>query len=160
MCSVAQKVLVPLDGSPLSATVLAWVRSFAALVPTDLYLLQVVAPPVSYSTDAFGAVQVPGPADVQRWQDEARQALEAVDPGPARSVSRLVRVGSPAEEIVQAAAELGADLIAMSTHGRTGLARLALGSVTEQVVRRAARPVVVLRPSEAGLAAESGSGPR
>jgi universal stress protein A len=57
----------------------------------------------------------------------------------------LVRHGLPGEEIVETARELPADLIVISTHGRTGLAHVVIGSVAEQVVRHAPCPVLVLR---------------
>lgn len=56
-----------------------------------------------------------------------------------------VRLGSPAAEIVDLAAEIGAQLIVMPSHGRTGLARFAIGSVAEKVVRLSRCPVLVLR---------------
>ena len=59
-----------------------------------------------------------------------------------------VRVGTPATEIVAAADDLKADLLCISTHGRTGLAHLLLGSVAERIIRHAppACPVLVVRP--------------
>jgi universal stress protein A len=60
----------------------------------------------------------------------------------------LVRVGSPAREIVEIARNLPADLIVISTHGRTGLKHVFLGSVTEHVVQRAPCPVFVVRERE------------
>jgi nucleotide-binding universal stress UspA family protein len=53
--------------------------------------------------------------------------------------------GPPAEIIVQRARELGAELIALTTHGRTGLGRVVLGSVAESVLRRAPCPLLLLR---------------
>ena len=57
----------------------------------------------------------------------------------------IVRVGSPAREIVQTALVLNSELIVMTTHGHTGLKHLALGSTAERVVRHAACPVLLLR---------------
>ncbi len=59
----------------------------------------------------------------------------------------IVRTGNPAAEIVKAAEELEVDLIVMATHGRKGEKYEKLGSVTEQVVREASRPVLTIRPS-------------
>ncbi len=59
-------------------------------------------------------------------------------------------VGSPAEEIIKAADEINAGIIAMSTHGRSGLSRWAFGSVTDKILRGASVPVLVVRaPTEA-----------
>jgi nucleotide-binding universal stress UspA family protein len=57
-------------------------------------------------------------------------------------------VGSPTLEIVEMARSLPADLIVISTHGRTGLKHVVLGSVAEHVVRRAPCPVLVVREEE------------
>jgi nucleotide-binding universal stress UspA family protein len=64
--------------------------------------------------------------------------------GSAR-VETLVGQGAPAAEILRIAAEQQASLIVIATHGRTGLKRLALGSVAEQVIREAPCPVLVVR---------------
>ena len=63
-----------------------------------------------------------------------------------------MRSGAPAQEIVAAAREAGADLIAMSTHGRGGLGRLIFGSVAEAVLREAEIPVLLMRTTEAEVA--------
>jgi nucleotide-binding universal stress UspA family protein len=70
--------------------------------------------------------------------------------GPPRFV-RLVshfRLGSPAEQLVQLAADLDADLLVVGTHGRRGVQRLLLGSVAERVIRLAHCPVLVVRPKD------------
>ena len=63
------------------------------------------------------------------------------------TVNILVNTGDAAEEILKTANEIGADMIAMSTHGRSGLSRFAHGSVTDKVLRRAVIPVLVVRTS-------------
>jgi nucleotide-binding universal stress UspA family protein len=66
-------------------------------------------------------------------------------PDPRISVEHRLREGDPVAEILAVAQESSADLIVMGTHGRTGLARLLMGSVAEQVVRRAACPVLTVK---------------
>ncbi|HET9620815.1 MAG TPA: universal stress protein [Kofleriaceae bacterium] len=89
-----------------------------------------------------------------RYADEVRAAMLA-DIGSALQASPVAselhffvhaRIGKPADEILQLAREIGADLILVGTHGRTGLAQLVLGSVAERVVREAECPVLVARP--------------
>jgi nucleotide-binding universal stress UspA family protein len=63
-----------------------------------------------------------------------------------------VRRGEPVEEIVRGAREVGADLIAMTTHGRSGFGRLLFGSVAEAVLREAELPVFLMRMTEAQAA--------
>ena len=62
------------------------------------------------------------------------------------SVTSLVRFGDPAEEITELARSANVDIVAMATHGQTGLRHLLLGSVAERVVRTAPCPVLTLRP--------------
>jgi nucleotide-binding universal stress UspA family protein len=90
----------------------------------------------------FGAVP---PADLPT-RDEVLAKLEAFEPpDEAINVEHVVADGSPAEEIVRVARERHSDLIVMGTHGRTGLSRLLLGSVAEEVMRRAPCPVLTLK---------------
>jgi nucleotide-binding universal stress UspA family protein len=62
------------------------------------------------------------------------------------SVGVLVRFGNPADEIVNAVEQKAIDMVAMATHGRTGLRQFVLGSVAEQVLRRLTIPVLLARP--------------
>jgi len=150
---MAHRVLVPLDGSALSETVLPWIREHVSTTPTDLYLLRVLPSSATHGPSAFAGVEPAPSANIARERARAQAYLDSVEAGQAQTIQRLVRTGDAGDEIVAVAAEVGADLIAMSTHGRTGLARLVLGSVTEHVVRGAGRPVTVLRPGEAALQA-------
>jgi nucleotide-binding universal stress UspA family protein len=70
-------------------------------------------------------------------------------------VRTQVRRGQPSEEIVLAAREIGADLIAMTTHGRSGLGRLLFGSVAEAVLRESRLPVFLMRVTETEVAARA-----
>jgi len=123
-------LLVPIDFSPLSNRAL---RQAMAMVPTGgrLHLLHVLDPGRS-------------PAE-----DEAARSLQAAIPGDADD--RLVRVTTEvvtaediASGVAQAAARIGADAICMSTHGRTGLAKMLLGSQAEAVLRRVSIPVMLV----------------
>jgi nucleotide-binding universal stress UspA family protein len=66
------------------------------------------------------------------------------------AVDRVVRFGEPAEEILREAEAFGADLIAVTTAGRSGISRVALGSVAEAVFRKAAVAVVLFHPGRRG----------
>lgn len=142
---MAERILVPLDGSKHSETVLTWVRKFAAQAPVELLLVQVLQPVVAYAVGTMGT-EPPMVIDPQAERAQAQAYLERIDGGKANVVARLVRDGIPSDEILAVVAEQHVDLIAMSTHGRTGLGHLLLGSVTEDVIRRAGIPVLVLRP--------------
>jgi nucleotide-binding universal stress UspA family protein len=87
----------------------------------------------------------PRPAEWGRDQLEQQlrhRVVPGVEPAPQY---RLEFSDSASDEILQVADEIGADLIVLGTHGRTGLGRLLMGSVAEQVVRRARCPVLTVR---------------
>jgi nucleotide-binding universal stress UspA family protein len=84
--------------------------------------------------------------DTEQYQEELRARLERLKGlgGHVRVETRLVE-GDPVTEILRLSQEAGTDLIIMGTHGRTGLGRLLMGSVAEQVVRQAACPVLTMK---------------
>jgi len=133
------RVLVPLDGSPLSEAILPLVRGLDAAAVT---LVQVV--PAETLPDGTRPRLA---ADL--YLVEAAERLRAAGLPAARP---QVRVGKPADEVLKAAAEVGADLIALTTHGRSGFDRFLVGSVAERVVRASPIPVLALRASEPAAA--------
>ncbi len=66
----------------------------------------------------------------------------------AVTIKTMVAAGNAADEILKAANDIKADLIAMSTHGRSGLRRLAFGSITEKVIRGSTVPMLLVRAPE------------
>jgi nucleotide-binding universal stress UspA family protein len=89
-------------------------------------------------------------AFVERLESDGRTAIEAVEAvaGEEDRVETALVRGSPAEAILEYGTENGVDLIAMGTHGRTGLERYVAGSVTERVLRLAEVPVLTVRATE------------
>jgi len=89
-------------------------------------------------------------------EDEARQVEAvhrqlldiAVGLDTAKRTEFSVRVGRPWHEVVGAVGELGIDLLVLTTHGRTGLRHMLMGSVAEKIVRHTHCPVLVVRPEE------------
>jgi nucleotide-binding universal stress UspA family protein len=107
-----------------------------------LVVLHVQPPPVG----VYAMEPAFFPPEGQR--EEVLNELHGVRPGdPAVRVQHRLVEGDPADEILEVAKESGADLIVLGTHGRRGLGRLLLGSVAEQVVRKAPCPVVTVKPS-------------
>jgi nucleotide-binding universal stress UspA family protein len=101
--------------------------------------------------------------DVEGRQRDAEEylaplAVELRNKGLRATIQ--VRRGEPDEEIVRVAKETGADLIAMSTHGRSGLGRLLFGSVAEAVLRHADVPVFLLRATEGQVATRTAASRR
>lgn len=86
----------------------------------------------------------PEPVDIREQLQKELAALQPSEPGI--QIDRHVREGDPGREILSLAQEIHADLIVMGTHGRTGLGRLLVGSVAEQVLRKAVCPVLTVKP--------------
>ncbi len=136
-----QKILVPVDFSDCSKKALQYAIPFAKQFGAELILLHVVEP--------YPIVPEMASYDFQTIYD-GRQELEAIQKTIDETVSSSISVrrGTPHLEITDAARELRADLIIISTHGRKGLTRRVFGSTTEKVVRYAPCPVLIVRECE------------
>jgi nucleotide-binding universal stress UspA family protein len=141
-----KRVLIPLDGSPVAEGVLPFVSQIAGPLDMEVILLRVLEPIVPVVVEGTRRVDV---EDVEGRIAEAEAYLRPLAASlAARGVrtQTAVRRGSPvADQINTAAKSAGADLIAMTTHGREGLTRLVFGSVAEAVVRHAEVPVFLMR---------------
>jgi len=140
-------VLVPIDFSDCSRKALRYAIPFAREHGAAITLLYVV--PAGSSLGEYGGLEYAAVQDDLR-DSGGKQLVElaTTEVGKTVPVDTQVRTGSPTREILQAARELPADLIVVSTHGRTGLQHVFLGSVAEHVVRRAPCPVLVVRERE------------
>lgn len=140
-------LLVPTDFSEYSQAGFECALSLAQSLGAPLTVLHVVAPPPALAPVpglAAGPVLIPERTREDLLSRLDRFAEPAVGAGVA--VRRTLREGDPASLILEVAEEVGADLIVMGTHGRAGLERLILGSVTDRVLRRAPCPVVAVPP--------------
>ena len=150
-----RRALVPLDGSTVAEAILPFVLEIAGPLDMDVVLLRVLEP--IPPTVLEGARHVAfEDVEGRRAQAEAYLAPIAQDLR-SRGVraETAVRRGEPAAEIVEGAREAGADLIAMTTHGRSGLRRLVFGSVAEAVLRAANVPVFLMRQTDRQVAART-----
>ena len=133
------RILVPLDGSPLAESVLPQVVELANLRKAEVVLVRVaLAHTFPGANPADG--QVRAVESAQRYLNKIQADLAA----QGIAVQSVVRYGHAAEEILDHAGTGAIDLIAMSTHGRSGIRRWVLGSVAETVARRAPVPVMLL----------------
>jgi nucleotide-binding universal stress UspA family protein len=140
-----RRVLVALDGSSLAEAVLPFVSKLARPLHLEIVLLR--ATPVIVPTVVEGTRRVVT-GDGERLTLEAGEYLRGVaERLSAEGFKTLtaVRTGEAATEILAGAHECQADLVAMTTHGRSGLGRLFFGSVAEAVLRRAEVPVFLVR---------------
>ncbi|MCU0784207.1 MAG: universal stress protein [Verrucomicrobia bacterium] len=141
-----RRILVPLDFSGKSRQALDFAVPLAKQYGGKVFLLHVVEPPYvyPYHPGEIGVAAVdPRPIAEASKKKLSALARELVPPDVLGKT--MVRTGRAYLEIVDAADELGADLIALSTHGHTGLKHVLLGSTAEHVVRHARRPVLTVR---------------
>ena len=138
-------ILVPLDGSVLAEAALQPALDLARDYHAKLVLVRAAEAhtlPMSDPTDA----QVEAVRTAEGYLAGARERLGRAG---LADVETAVWYGPPAEAIVEAARYRGADLIVMSSHGRSGLERLVLGSVAETVLRSTETPTLLIRPGAA-----------
>ena len=147
-----KRIVVPLDASPVAESVLPVVADLARAGGGSIRLLRVEPLPDS-CVDADGRVVAYADQEMARLEAEGLDYLKTV---AARlggiPIESCVRFGDPLTEILKEADAFDADLIAVTTAGRSGLGRTVLGSVAERVFRKAETPVLLYRPSWAELA--------
>lgn len=161
-----QTILVPLDGSDLSAQALPHAQAIAQGAQAKLVLSRIVEPPTGFVAVPTGigtagadtgtglsglGVAAPDDKTHRRNLDEVQAHLDrlAADLRLHKlDVDVDVNTGDPATSIVDYAAANNVDLIVMSTHGRTGLGRWTYGSVTNKVLQAAPCAVLVVRPTD------------
>jgi nucleotide-binding universal stress UspA family protein len=150
------RVLVPLDGSKVGEAALPAIEQLVdKLAPgtkVEVILIGVItllrhwvvvgeaSAPVSYTEEELHLIK-------ERVSDYLAKTGESLRTRKV-NVSTIVRTGNAADEILKAAEETKVDLIAMSTHGRSGLRRLAFGSITDKVLQRSPVPVLTVRAPE------------
>ncbi len=140
-------VIVALDGSPLAEKVLFHVSEMAKQMDLEIVLLRVYAIPMTYFTapDYY----IPVDRVLEAVKGEAEQYLdrkvEELRREGLNHVSSTSLEGDSAEQIIDIAKRKPHSFIAMCTHGRSGIGRVVLGSVTSRVVRHSGNPVLVIR---------------
>jgi nucleotide-binding universal stress UspA family protein len=147
-----QKILVPLDGSALAETALLSAIPLAETTGAGLLLLRAAQAPALAVGDATEA-QVQVVREAEEYLDAVKRRLQSETRTP---LSTAVWYGHAPDAIAEAARFNRADMVVMTTHGRSGLGRLLLGSVAETVMRSTATPILILHPDGAPLQAASG----
>lgn len=146
-----ERVLVPLDGSEFAEHALTATAHLTEGTDAELRLIR-IPEMVAYTGMAepaggYQAAEMYAEAsrtEAERYLKETADRLESA----GRKVSWEVRDGTTTEAIVEAAEASNADLIAMSTHGRTGFKRFVMGSVAERVLKEANLPVLMVGPED------------
>jgi nucleotide-binding universal stress UspA family protein len=151
-----ERILVPLDGSKVGEAALPVIGQLVdKLAPSskvEITLIGVItllrhwvvvgeaSAPVSYTEDELKIIK-------ERVSDYLETTAEAIQK-PNVSFKTIVASGNASDEILKAVEEIKADIIAMSTHGRSGLRRLAFGSITDKVLHGSRVPVLMVRAPE------------
>lgn len=141
-------IIVPTDFSDLSVEAIRYAMSLSEMYGADLHLIHVVddAPVLAFHTMEMTTDFVI--EDTTRTAEQhLHEFARAHDIHGREGITLAVRHGNPYDEITRYAAEAGADMIVMATHGRTGLAHVLLGSVAEKVVQHADIPVLTIKPA-------------
>ena len=152
-----KEILVPLDGSELSASSIPTARQLAEALGARIHLLQITTQTEEfavmrgaefgtmgsdYSQQVLDEVLTAQRDRIERYLGEVGDDLTSV----GLNVTKAVEDGQPAEKIVDYAEASGIDLIIMSTHGRGGVRRFLVGSITDKVIRSTHLPVLVIHP--------------
>lgn len=154
-----QKILVPLDGSKLAESVLPHVELMAKAGVGEVILTTVTEridarsykvqiAPASGTLPPLEPV-VKMPAAVGKMQRQGERYLNRIAKGLTRkgiNVRTSVLLGNPADEIQHLAEEEGVDLIIMSSHGRSGHSKWALGSISDKMLRASKVPMLLVKP--------------
>lgn len=142
-----KKILVPLDGSKLAEAALPHAEAIAKSEGAEIVLLRVPMAPASefFARDPAIAVKI--------QQDEEAEAAGYINAKMEElkkdniKVTAITQLGAVPDTILAVADDTHADMIAMSTHGRTGMQRWLLGSVADRVVHHAHIPVMLIHPN-------------
>lgn len=161
-----ERVLVPLDGSTVGEAAFPVIEQMVDRIApkstVEVTLLGVItlqrhwvvvgeaSAPVSYTNEEMDLIKQRITEYLEKTAEQLKQRGVVI--------KTLVHTGNAGDEILKTAEEVNADLIAMSTHGRSGLRRLAFGSITDKVIRGANVPVLLVRAAE-GTTNEKNPGP-
>jgi len=151
-----ERIIVPLDGSEVGEAALPYVEALISKlspeVKVEVTLLQVLspsAPDVVVGAEGYAVAYTEEQITetTKKTMDYLNKAGEALR-NKGVTVVVKVAIGNAADEIKKASDEINADLIAMSTHGRSGLSRLAFGSIADRVLRGENKPILLVRASK------------
>ena len=143
------KIIVPLDGSDAGEVALPYVRELSKKLKSEVILLQVVA--LGQHVHTVGGLDYVLFADqqVESMRTQAKQYLEKVSKKlTGASVRSEVRIGDAAREIIRFADETNTGLVAISTHGRSGIRQWVFGSVTHKILQAGNTPALLVKAPE------------
>lgn len=139
-------IVFPTDFSDVSLSALPWAIKLANTAKASIHCVYVVEEPQVYTTLDMGAVALPTTEELVESAEKRMRAFasEHLRDAPHGHGSKVL-VGHASSEIVNYASDVNAEMIVMTTHGYRGMKHVLLGSTTEDVLRRAACPVLSVR---------------
>jgi universal stress protein A len=138
------KILYATDFSTAGQTALEMATALARDRDAKLVIVHVEEPPTAYGGgELYYGIDMPDPQELQRM------LAQVLPTDPKVGFEHKLVMGSPAGGILHIAEKEGVEMIVMSTHGRTGLTRMLMGSVAEEVVRKAKCPVLTVKAAPA-----------
>jgi nucleotide-binding universal stress UspA family protein len=149
-----KKLLVPLDGSPRAESILPHVENLAKQFKSKVFFLQVVDPPLQFVNPSFYETTIQTDVihehleDFKRKQEEISAYLAGIQVGfqnKGIDTGIFVEQGGAVETILSVAQRENVDLIAIASHGRSGLSRVFYGSVAAGIMQKIDRPMLVIR---------------
>jgi len=141
-------ILVPLDGSKRAEVILPHVEELAQHFEAKVILLEVVEPSTPLTTPQGTLMDIEAVDREAEYAENYLASLQGELSTRGLSVTRYIEYGPVVETIISVAEREDADLIAMASHGRTGLARVFYGSVAAGVLQRIDRPLLLIRSQE------------
>lgn len=145
------RVLIPLDGTDLSESVLDHAIDFGSLFDADYHLVRVVPYPMQFNSPYLPHTMQMNQQFVEEARDSAddylREHVQRLRERGLRVDHEVVVVAQPGHGILAEAASAGCDFIAMATHARKGLSRALLGSTADKVLRGSHLPVLLHHPA-------------
>ena len=146
-----KRILVCLDGSDLAEQILPYAIETAKKFDSKITLLEITSPPTTIIEPMLGYYNATSLEKFQRDESQAVTYLEKLVKRLQKQgleVDYATSFGSPGEAIVHYAAKHQVSLIALCTHGHSGLGRMVFGSVAEHVIRHSTLPILVRKPEK------------
>ena len=145
-----ERILVPLDGSDVSAGILPFVKEYARLFDSSLVLYHAVSPVGTYPGFETANAQVVGELLEETQKEGTEMLSQAAEKLKSEGfkTQTAISIELAADGILNAAEQSKAGLVAIGTHGRSGVTRTVLGSVANAVLRRSKLPVLLIHPAK------------
>jgi nucleotide-binding universal stress UspA family protein len=149
-----QTLLVPLDGSPRAESILPHIENLAIQFKSKVFFLQVVEAPLQFVNPSFYETTIQADIiheyleDFKRKKEHISAYLAGIQEGFQKKgieTGSFVEQGGAVETILSVAQRENVDLIAIASHGRSGLSRVFYGSVAAGIMQKIDRPILIIR---------------